>query len=72
MIDIGGEKLNQGFYTFAKNRLSVISKMEYAKEDSGVKQSIHIEKAVESDLDSIGKLYEDICGYLETHRNYPG
>ncbi len=30
MIDIGGEKLNQGFYTFAKNRLSVISKMEYA------------------------------------------
>jgi len=37
-----------------------------------VKQSIHIEKAVESDLDSIGKLYEDICGYLETHRNYPG
>lgn len=37
-----------------------------------MKQSIHIEKAVESDLDSIGKLYEDICGYLETHRNYPG
>lgn len=33
---------------------------------------IHIRKAVEADMDSIGKLYEDICDYLEVNRNYPG
>lgn len=37
-----------------------------------MKQEIQIRKAVEADLDCIGKLYEDICDYLETHRNYPG
>lgn len=33
---------------------------------------IHIRKAVEADMDSSGKLYEDICDYLEVNRNYPG
>ena len=37
-----------------------------------MEQDIQIRKAAESDLDSIEKLYEDICGYLETHKNYPG
>lgn len=33
---------------------------------------IQIRKATESDLDDIGKLYEDVCDYLQTHNNYPG
>ena len=37
-----------------------------------VKQDIKIRKAVETDLEHIEKLYEAICDYLETHRNYPG
>lgn len=37
-----------------------------------VKEDIQIRKAMETDLKDIGKLYEDICGYLEAHRNYPG
>ena len=37
-----------------------------------VKQDIQIRKAVETDLEHIEKLYEAICDYLETHRNYPG
>lgn len=37
-----------------------------------MKQDIQIRKAAESDLDCIEKLYEDICGHLETHKNYPG
>ncbi len=37
-----------------------------------MKQDIEIRKATETDLDRIGKLYEDICDYLEAHRNYPG
>ena len=42
------------------------------KENRIMEQDIQIRKAAESDLDSIEKLYEDICGYLETHKNYPG
>lgn len=37
-----------------------------------MKQEIQIRKAVDADLDCIGKLYEDVCDYLEAHRNYPG
>lgn len=37
-----------------------------------MKQNIQIKKALETDLDCIGKLYEDLCDYLETHTNYPG
>jgi len=37
-----------------------------------VKQDIKIRKAVEEDLDDIEKLYEDICDYLDAHKNYPG
>lgn len=37
-----------------------------------MKQDIQIRKATEADLERIEKLYEDICGYLETHENYPG
>ncbi len=37
-----------------------------------VKQDIQIRKAVEADLECIERLYEDVCDYLETHRNYPG
>ncbi len=37
-----------------------------------MKQNIQIRKAVEADFDRIEKLYEDICDYLETHKNYPG
>lgn len=37
-----------------------------------MKQDIHIKKAVEADVDGIEKLYEDICDYLEMHKNYPG
>lgn len=37
-----------------------------------MKQNIQIRKATESDLDCIENLYENICGYLETHKNYPG
>jgi GNAT superfamily N-acetyltransferase len=37
-----------------------------------VKQDIHIRKAVKTDIDCIGKLYEDICDYLEKHKNYSG
>ncbi len=35
-------------------------------------QSVQISKAAEGDLDCIEKLYEDICDYLGTHKNYPG
>lgn len=35
-------------------------------------QEIRIRKAVEKDLDCIANLYEDVCDYLETHKNYPG
>ncbi len=45
---------------------------EIKKEKRIMEQDIQIRKAAESDLDSIEKLYEDICGYLETHKNYPG
>ena len=41
-------------------------------EESGMKPDIQIKKASEADLDQIEKLYGDICGYLETHKNYPG
>lgn len=41
-------------------------------EDWMVKSDMQIRKASEADLDCIEKLYEDICGYLETHKNYPG
>ncbi len=37
-----------------------------------VKRDIHIEKAVEADIDCIERLYEDVCDYLEMHKNYPG
>ncbi len=37
-----------------------------------VKQGISIRKAVETDIDCIGKLYEDICDHLEKHNNYSG
>lgn len=37
-----------------------------------MKQDIQIKKAVKADLDCIEKLYEDVCDYLETHKNYPG
>lgn len=37
-----------------------------------MKQNIRIRRAVEADLDCIGKLYEDVCDYLEAHGNYPG
>lgn len=31
-----------------------------------------IRKAAQADIDCVEKLYEDICDYLETLRNYPG
>ncbi len=33
---------------------------------------LRIRKAVEADLDGVGKLYEDVCDYLDAHGNYPG
>lgn len=37
-----------------------------------MEQEVQIRKATEADLDCIENLYEDICDYLEAHRNYPG
>ena len=37
-----------------------------------MKRNVQISKAVKADLDCIARLYEDICDYLETHKNYPG
>ncbi len=36
-----------------------------------MEDDIEFRKAVEADLDDIAKLYEEICDYLEAHRNYP-
>lgn len=33
---------------------------------------LRIRRAVEADLDGVGKLYEDVCDYLDAHGNYPG
>lgn len=36
-----------------------------------VKEGVYITEAIQADIDSIEKLYEDICDYLELHKNYP-
>ncbi len=37
-----------------------------------MKQDIQVRKAAETDLECIERLYDDICDYLEAHKNYPG
>ena len=37
-----------------------------------MKHGVQIRKALAGDLDDIGKLYGEVCDYLEAHRNYPG
>lgn len=37
-----------------------------------MKNEIFIRKAVESDIEEIKELYDDLCDYLEEHENFPG
>ena len=49
----------------------VVRKEDGQERDFIMKQDIQVRKAMEADIDCIEKLYEDICDYLEMHKNYP-
>ncbi|MBO7730226.1 MAG: GNAT family N-acetyltransferase [Lachnospiraceae bacterium] len=36
------------------------------------KKRIDVRPAVDADIDSITRIYEDVCDYLSEHQNYPG
>lgn len=38
----------------------------------GVGMKLTIRKAFVSDVGAVGNFYEDVCGYLQEHVNYPG